>query len=49
MPLRAKLKATELVSPSEPPFFEKIERTSLAVRFRLSVSASTISAAPPGP
>ena len=48
-PTRSNWKLTLLLSPSEPPYLVKAARTSLAVRLRLSVSASTITAAPPGP
>ena len=48
-PTRSNWKLTLLVSPSAPPCLPKVERTSLAVRLRLSVSASTITATPPGP
>ena len=37
------------VAPRLPPCFENMCRTSEAVRFRLSVSASTITATPSGP
>jgi len=47
--LRSNIQATEPGVPSDPPNFEKTKRTSAAVRLRLSVSPSTISAAPPGP
>jgi hypothetical protein len=47
--LRSNWKATELVSPRFPPFLPKVLRTFDAVRFLLSVSASTITATPPGP
>ena len=40
------MKLTELVSPSAPPCLLKAERTSDAVRLRLSVSASTMTATP---
>ena len=43
------MKATLLVSPSEPPCLLNAARTSEAVRLRLSVSASAKIAAPPGP
>ena len=43
------MKATELVSPREPPYLLKAARTSAAVRLRLSVRVSTINATPPGP
>ena len=46
---RAIKKATEPVSPRLPPDFAKKERMSEAARLRLSVSASTITATPPGP
>ena len=40
---------TELVSPIAPPYLLNADRTSDAVRLRLSVSASTITATPAGP
>ncbi len=40
---------TAPVSARLPPFLVKVERTSEAVRLRLSVSTSTITATPPGP
>jgi len=43
------MKLTELVSPRLPPALENSVRTSEAVRFRLSVSASMMIAIPPGP
>ena len=43
------MKPTDPVSPRFPPFFEKVERTFDAVRLRLSVIASTITATPFGP
>ena len=43
------MKATAPVSARLPPLLVKNERMSEAVRLRLSVIASTISAAPPGP
>jgi hypothetical protein len=43
------MKLTLLVSPRLPPDLAKAARTSLAVRLRLSVSASTMTATPPGP
>src|SRR5882672_6118621 len=48
-PLRSNMKDTLLVSPRWPPAFEKAMRISEAVRLRLSVSASTMMATPPGP
>ena len=49
MPLRSNIQATEPGAPSEPPYLPNAKRTSAAVRLRLSVSASTISAAPLAP
>ena len=46
---RAIRKATELVSPSAPPNLLNAARTSEAVRLRLSVSASMMTATPAGP
>ena len=43
------MKETEFVSPKLPPYLLKAARTSLAVRLRLSVKASTITATPAGP
>jgi hypothetical protein len=40
---------TEPVSPMAPPALVKAARTFDALRLRLSVSASTMSATPPGP
>ena len=48
-PLRSNIQATDPGVPSEPPNLLKAKRTSAAVRLRLSVSASTISAAPLAP
>ena len=48
-PRRLNRKLTEFVSPSAPPYLAKAERMSEAVRFRLSVSASTMMATPEGP
>ena len=48
-PLRSNCHATLPGVPREPPFFVKMWRTSLAVRLRLSVRISAISAAPAGP
>ncbi len=48
-PTRSNMNDTEPVSPRLPPDLVKKERTSEAVRLRLSVSASTITATPPGP
>ena len=48
-PSRSKPWLTEPEAPRLPPFFEKAVRMLVAVRLRLSVSASTISATPPGP
>jgi hypothetical protein len=48
-PLRSNIQATEPGEPSEPPNLPNAKRTSAAVRLRLSVSASTISAAPLAP
>ena len=45
-PLRSNIQATDPGVPSEPPNLLNAKRTSAAVRLRLSVSASTISAAP---
>ena len=47
-PLRSNCQATAPGSAIEPPFFEKMLRTSAPVRLRLSVSTSTITATPPG-
>jgi hypothetical protein len=41
-----KRKATEPLAPMLPPYFAKAWRTSATVRMRLSVSVSTITAAP---
>ncbi len=49
MPLRSNCHATAPGSASEPPRFEKMVRTSLPVRLRLSVSTSTSMATPWGP
>ena len=46
---RAVKKATDPVSPRLPPDLVKNDRMSEAARLRLSVSASTITATPPGP
>ncbi len=43
------MKLTEPVSPRLPPYLAKVDRTFEAVRLRLSVIASTITAIPPGP
>jgi hypothetical protein len=48
-PSRSKPWLTEPDAPRLPPFLEKMVRTLVAVRLRLSVSASTISDTPPGP
>ena len=48
-PLRSNMKETLFVSPRLPPALEKAMRISEAVRLRLSVSASTMIATPPGP
>ena len=48
-PSWSKLKETEPVVPSAPPLFVKAERTSVAVRFLLSVEASMMMPTPPGP
>src|SRR5581483_11418485 len=48
-PRRSNCHATAPVVPSEPPCLVNAWRTSEAVRFRLSVSASTITATPSGP
>ena len=48
-PSRSNRNATEPVWPSEPPALLNAARTFEAVRLRLSVSASTTNAAPPGP
>ena len=42
------MKDTEPVSPKLPPYFVKEDLTSDAVLLRLSVTASTINAIPPG-
>jgi hypothetical protein len=47
-PFRVNIQAVEPVSPRLPLFRVKACRTSCAVRFRLSVSASTNRAMPPG-
>ena len=47
--MRSNMKETQLVSPSVPPYLVKAARISPAVRLRLSVSASTMMATPPGP
>ena len=47
MPLWLKEKATLPLSPKLPPFLLKTARTSAAVRFLLSVIASTIIPTPP--
>ena len=49
IPVRSNMKATEPVSPRLPPDLVKKERMSEAARLRLSVSASTMTATPPGP
>jgi serine phosphatase RsbU (regulator of sigma subunit) len=46
-PIFANIKETEFVSPRAPSFLAKAALTSPAVRFRLSVSASTMIAVPP--
>ena len=43
------MKDTDPVSPRLPPFLVKVDRTVDAVRLRLSVIVSTISATPFGP
>src|SRR4051794_15173547 len=48
-PRRSKSHATAPDVPRLPSFFANVWRTSLAVRLRLSVSASTITATPLGP
>ncbi len=48
-PSRSNMNDTLLVSPRLPPYLLKLDRTSPAVRLRLLVRASTISATPPGP
>ena len=48
-PRFSKIQATEPGSPRLPPCLVKAWRTSALVRLRLSVSASTRIAAPPGP
>ena len=48
-PRFSKIQATEPGSPRLPPCLVKAWRTSALVRLRLSVSASTRTAAPPGP
>ncbi len=47
--MRLNRKLTEFVSPSAPPCLLNAVRMSDAVRLRLSVSASTITATPAGP
>ena len=47
-PFLSNMKLTLPVTPREPPFLAKQWRTSLAVRLRLSVMVSTITATPPG-
>jgi hypothetical protein len=47
-PFRSNCQATAPGSAVDPPFLEKILRTSAPVRLRLSVSTSTITATPPG-
>ena len=47
-PFHENCQATAPGSAIEPPFFEKMLRTSEAVRLRLSVSTSTSTATPPG-
>ena len=49
MPTWSNMNDTAPVSARLPPFLVKLARTSPAVRLRLSVSASTITATPPGP
>ena len=48
-PIRSKPWLTLPLAPRLPPFFENAVRTLVAVRLRLSVSASTMIATPPGP
>src|SRR4051812_14864401 len=48
-PRRSNCHATAPVAPRLPPLFANMWRTSAAVRFLLSVSASTITATPSGP
>ena len=48
-PAFSNIQPTEPVSPRFPPYFENRCRTSLTVRFRLSVAAWTKTATPPGP
>ena len=47
-PLRSNFQLTQPVAPREPPHLSKMWRTSEAVRLRLSVTTSTITATPPG-
>ena len=47
-PLRSNFQATQPEAPREPPHLSKMWRISLAVRFRLSVTTSTITATPQG-
>ena len=49
IPRRSKSQATAPEPPRFPSFFANVWRTSEAVRLRLSVSASTITATPLGP
>ena len=48
-PRRSNSQATAPAPPRLPSFFANVCRTSEAVRLRLSVSASTITATPSGP
>ena len=48
-PFLLNMKDTQPVVPRLPPNLSKAWRTSAAVRFRLSVRASTITATPLGP
>ena len=48
-PFLLNMKDTQPVVPRLPPNLSKAWRTSAAVRFRLSVRASTITATPEGP
>ena len=48
-PFRSKSHATAPLVPRLPSFLAKMCRTSAAVRFRLSVNASTKTATPPSP
>jgi len=48
-PTWSNMKETAPVSARLPPDLVKVARTSPAVRLRLSVKTSTMTAAPPGP